>query len=420
MLDFSQVVSGPDLRPHARRPRGRRGEARAAGGRHHPLPATAGRRRSGQRVLHLGQRRQALHLVDLRTRPGRRARPAAGASRATWCSRTSAPASLEKYGLDAEHCWRASPTSSTARSTGGATTTPGRSGGRTRRWCRRRSGGSSSTPGCATHRPSRARTSTGTSPPVCSVSGSSPRCSSGSAPAAASISTSPWPRPSCTPTSGRRPISPGTTDPGSPTRGTTRSSRSPTAPGRVHGRSAAAAGDRGGAHRRAGAVHGIARRGAADPRRPVAQVPDFPTLEARFERFGFLVAEVRTVQELAETPWARERDVFVEVEPGARVTGAPFRSDGATIGVRAPAPRFAEHTRAVLAERCGLTVDDLDAARGRRDHHVGLSQRARCSRTDSPRPSPAPVRAIRTRAPRPGCASRASARAPRTCGPCRS
>jgi crotonobetainyl-CoA:carnitine CoA-transferase CaiB-like acyl-CoA transferase len=91
-----------------------------------------------------------------------------------------------------------------------------------------------------------------------------------------------------------------------------------------------------------------------------AQVPDFPTLEARFEQFGFLVAEVRTVQELAETPWARERDVFVEVEPGARVTGAPFRSDGATIGVRARAPRFAEHTRAVLAERCGLTADDLD------------------------------------------------------------
>ena len=50
----------------------------------------------------------------------------------------------------------------------------------------------------------------------------------------------------------------------------------------------------------------------------------------------------------------------MEVEPGARVTGAPFRSDGATIGVRGPAPRFAEHTRAVLAERCGLTADDLD------------------------------------------------------------
>jgi crotonobetainyl-CoA:carnitine CoA-transferase CaiB-like acyl-CoA transferase len=91
-----------------------------------------------------------------------------------------------------------------------------------------------------------------------------------------------------------------------------------------------------------------------------AQVPDFATLEARFEAFGFLVSEVRTVQELATTPWAREREVFAEVEPGAHVTAAPFRSDGATIGVQGPAPRFGEHTRAVLAERCGLSTEQLD------------------------------------------------------------
>ena len=91
-----------------------------------------------------------------------------------------------------------------------------------------------------------------------------------------------------------------------------------------------------------------------------AQVPDFPTLEARFDQFGFLVAEVRTVQDLAETPWAHEREVFTEVEPGARIAAAPFRSRGATIGVQAAAPRFGEHTRAVLAERCGLTADELD------------------------------------------------------------
>ena len=75
-----------------------------------------------------------------------------------------------------------------------------------------------------------------------------------------------------------------------------------------------------------------------------AQVPDFATLEARFDVFGFLVAEVRTVQQLAETPWAHEREVFAEVEPGARVAAAPFRSDGATIGVRGAAPRLGEHT----------------------------------------------------------------------------
>ena len=91
----------------------------------------------------------------------------------------------------------------------------------------------------------------------------------------------------------------------------------------------------------------------------VVQVPDFPTLEARFELFGFLVSEVRTVQELAATPWAEEREVFVEVEPGARVAGAPFHAERMAVGVRGPAPRFGAHTREVLAERCGLSDEEL-------------------------------------------------------------
>ena len=91
-----------------------------------------------------------------------------------------------------------------------------------------------------------------------------------------------------------------------------------------------------------------------------AKVPDFATLEALFEPFAFLVAEVRTVAELAETAWAAERDVFTEVEPGARLATAPFRSSQSAIGVRGPAPRFAEHTRAVLHERLDLDDDELD------------------------------------------------------------
>ena len=91
-----------------------------------------------------------------------------------------------------------------------------------------------------------------------------------------------------------------------------------------------------------------------------AKVPDFATLEALFEPFAFLVAEVRTVAELADTAWAAERDVFTEVEPGARLATAPFRSDQSAIGVRGPAPRFAEHTRAVLHERLDLDDDELD------------------------------------------------------------
>jgi crotonobetainyl-CoA:carnitine CoA-transferase CaiB-like acyl-CoA transferase len=95
-----------------------------------------------------------------------------------------------------------------------------------------------------------------------------------------------------------------------------------------------------------------------------ANVPDFAALEARLDPFGFLVGEVRTVRQLAATAWAREREVFVEVEPGARVTSTPFRSDTSAIGVRGPAPRLGEHTRAVLSERLGLSdaaLDELEA-----------------------------------------------------------
>ena len=90
-----------------------------------------------------------------------------------------------------------------------------------------------------------------------------------------------------------------------------------------------------------------------------AKVPDFATLEALFEPFAFLVAEVRTVAELAG-PRGVRTEVFTEVEPGARIATAPFRSDSSAIGVRGPAPRFAQHTRVVLHERLDLDDDELD------------------------------------------------------------
>jgi len=97
----------------------------------------------------------------------------------------------------------------------------------------------------------------------------------------------------------------------------------------------------------------------------VARVPDFAELEARLETFGFLVAEVRSVAQLAETPWAEQRGVFTEVEAGARVTTAPFRSDRSSIGVRGPAPRLGQHTREVLQERAALDDDALDLLEAR-------------------------------------------------------
>jgi crotonobetainyl-CoA:carnitine CoA-transferase CaiB-like acyl-CoA transferase len=93
----------------------------------------------------------------------------------------------------------------------------------------------------------------------------------------------------------------------------------------------------------------------------VAKYPDFPTLEAQLDRFGFLVAEVRTVRDVARTPWAAERHVFDEVEPGASVPARPFNVRNATIGVQGRAPHLGEHTRVVLGARLGLDDAALDA-----------------------------------------------------------
>ena len=90
-------------------------------------------------------------------------------------------------------------------------------------------------------------------------------------------------------------------------------------------------------------------------------MPDFPTLEAMLEPYPMLVAEVRSVADLAATPWAETRGLFVELEPDTRVVAAPFRSRAADVGVRGPAPRAGEHTRVVLTELLGLDDAELDA-----------------------------------------------------------
>jgi crotonobetainyl-CoA:carnitine CoA-transferase CaiB-like acyl-CoA transferase len=93
----------------------------------------------------------------------------------------------------------------------------------------------------------------------------------------------------------------------------------------------------------------------------LTRVPDFASLEQRLDGHPMLVAEVRSVAELARTDWAMQRAVFTEIEPGTRVVTAPYRSEHAPIGVQGRAPRHGEHTRAVLAELLGLGDDELDA-----------------------------------------------------------
>ena len=97
-----------------------------------------------------------------------------------------------------------------------------------------------------------------------------------------------------------------------------------------------------------------------------SRVPDFADLEARFEAAGLMTAPLRSVSELSKTPWAVDRDVFREVEPGVRVPTAPWRSDGATIGVRGTASRRGTETESVLREI--LDLDDSEIERLRAAH----------------------------------------------------
>jgi crotonobetainyl-CoA:carnitine CoA-transferase CaiB-like acyl-CoA transferase len=92
-----------------------------------------------------------------------------------------------------------------------------------------------------------------------------------------------------------------------------------------------------------------------------AAVPDFATLEARLAPSRNMVGRVRSIGELADSDWAAHRRAFTDVEPGARVPTAPFRSRHAPIGVQGPPPRHGEHTHAVLSELLGLSDAELDA-----------------------------------------------------------
>jgi crotonobetainyl-CoA:carnitine CoA-transferase CaiB-like acyl-CoA transferase len=91
-----------------------------------------------------------------------------------------------------------------------------------------------------------------------------------------------------------------------------------------------------------------------------ASFPDFSSLERAVEGAPMLVAEVRSIGDLASTEWAGHRSLLAEAGPGLPVPAAPYRASGATVGVRGRAARAGEDNRAVLTE-LGYSPDDIDA-----------------------------------------------------------
>jgi crotonobetainyl-CoA:carnitine CoA-transferase CaiB-like acyl-CoA transferase len=77
-------------------------------------------------------------------------------------------------------------------------------------------------------------------------------------------------------------------------------------------------------------------------------------------------APVLSMEEAMAHPHMTERQAFSTVPHSARgelrVTSAPFHVDGAPVPARGPAPyRAGEHTRAILADTLGYSVERIDA-----------------------------------------------------------
>ncbi len=95
-----------------------------------------------------------------------------------------------------------------------------------------------------------------------------------------------------------------------------------------------------------------------------ATVPDAATLEARFSEHRLAVGVIRSVADVCDTDWARERDAVVSVDDRGggqvRIPNAPWKfSDAPDVGV-AGTPRYrGEDNATVLREHLGLTDDTI-------------------------------------------------------------
>jgi crotonobetainyl-CoA:carnitine CoA-transferase CaiB-like acyl-CoA transferase len=95
-----------------------------------------------------------------------------------------------------------------------------------------------------------------------------------------------------------------------------------------------------------------------------ATVPDAEALEAECSKYKLAVGAVRSVAEVCDSDWARERDVIVSVDDrgGGRVLvpNAPWKfSDAPGVGVTG-VPRYrGEDNAQVLREYLGMSDADI-------------------------------------------------------------
>lgn len=100
-----------------------------------------------------------------------------------------------------------------------------------------------------------------------------------------------------------------------------------------------------------------------------ATVPDAHTFEERCAQFGLAVGVVRSVRELADSDWARERRAITEVPDRIgghlRIPNAPWHFQDSTVGVSGE-PRYrGEDNRPVLRDLLHMTDDEITALESR-------------------------------------------------------
>jgi crotonobetainyl-CoA:carnitine CoA-transferase CaiB-like acyl-CoA transferase len=91
----------------------------------------------------------------------------------------------------------------------------------------------------------------------------------------------------------------------------------------------------------------------------------FAALNERVDPQRIAVGVVRSVPELADTEWAKERGLAFEPMPGMRIPRLPFRSSKGEIGAIGRAPMRGEHNDDVLQRLLGVDDDTLQKLRDR-------------------------------------------------------
>jgi CoA:oxalate CoA-transferase len=105
-------------------------------------------------------------------------------------------------------------------------------------------------------------------------------------------------------------------------------------------------------------------------------IGSFEALHACVDPHRIAVGVVRSLPEVADTEWAKERGLVAEPLPGLRFPRVPYRSSAGEIGATGPPPRRGEHNREALGRLAGLDEEAVAALEARGALHAAEDGRS--------------------------------------------